>query len=101
MSWLLNLAPATTARWSTATPWSSWRLPTPWAESESLIAEARSRRQSAFVSAVRHHGQIMDELFFDQYDTQVGVVGVLAGPAGLRATGWPWTRVAHRSSRMR
>ena len=30
----------------------------------------------------------MDELFFDQYDTQVGVVGVLAGPAGLRRTGW-------------
>ena len=26
--------------------------------------------------------------FFDQYDTQVGVIGVLAGPAGLRATGW-------------
>jgi methylated-DNA-[protein]-cysteine S-methyltransferase len=37
---------------------------------------------------MRHHGQIMDELFFDQYDTQVGVVGVLAGPAGLRRTGW-------------
>ena len=30
----------------------------------------------------------MDQLFFDQYDTQVGVIGVLAGPAGLRATGW-------------
>lgn len=27
-------------------------------------------------------------LFFDQYDSQVGVIGVLAGPAGLRATGW-------------
>jgi methylated-DNA-[protein]-cysteine S-methyltransferase len=27
-------------------------------------------------------------LFFDQYDTQVGVVGVLAGPAGVRRTGW-------------
>jgi methylated-DNA-[protein]-cysteine S-methyltransferase len=40
------------------------------------------------VTGVRHHGQIMSELFFDQYDTQVGVIGVLAGPAGLRATGW-------------
>ena len=28
------------------------------------------------------------ELYFDQYDTQVGVVGVLAGPQGVRATGW-------------
>ena len=28
------------------------------------------------------------DLFFDQYDTQVGVVGVLAGPRGVRATGW-------------
>ena len=27
-------------------------------------------------------------LFFDQYDTQVGVVGVLGGPAGIRTTGW-------------
>jgi methylated-DNA-[protein]-cysteine S-methyltransferase len=27
-------------------------------------------------------------LYFDQYDTQVGVVGVLGGPAGIRATGW-------------
>lgn len=27
-------------------------------------------------------------LFFDQYDSQVGVVGVLAGPAGLRGLGW-------------
>lgn len=27
-------------------------------------------------------------LFFDQYDSQVGVIGVLAGPAGVRATGW-------------
>ncbi len=27
-------------------------------------------------------------LFFDQYDTQVGVVGVLGGPAGIRRTGW-------------
>ena len=29
-----------------------------------------------------------ETLFFDQYDTQVGVVGVLAGPAGVRRTGW-------------
>ena len=28
------------------------------------------------------------KVFFDQYDSQVGVVGVLAGPAGLKATGW-------------
>ena len=27
-------------------------------------------------------------LFFDQYDSQVGVLGVLAGPAGLRGLGW-------------
>ena len=27
-------------------------------------------------------------VWFDQYDTQVGVVGVLGGPAGIRATGW-------------
>ena len=30
----------------------------------------------------------MSRLFFDQYDTQVGVVGVLGGPAGIRRTGW-------------
>ena len=30
----------------------------------------------------------MSALFFDQYDTQVGVVGLLAGPAGLRRLGW-------------
>ena len=30
-------------------------------------------------------------LFFDQYDSQVGVVGVLAGPAGLRGLGWGLT----------
>ena len=34
-------------------------------------------------------------LFFDQYDSQVGVIGVLAGPAGLRATGW---RLAARNA---
>jgi|SRR5215211_5235201 len=28
------------------------------------------------------------QLFFDRYDSQVGVLGILAGPAGLRATGW-------------
>src|SRR5215213_2235026 len=88
MSWLLNSAPATTARWSTGTPWSSWRLPTSSAEPEAPIAEFRSRHQGAFVGAVRHHDQIMDQLFFDQYDTQVGVIGVLAGPVGLRATAW-------------
>jgi methylated-DNA-[protein]-cysteine S-methyltransferase len=27
-------------------------------------------------------------LFFDQYDSQVGVIGVLGGPNGVRATGW-------------
>jgi methylated-DNA-[protein]-cysteine S-methyltransferase len=26
--------------------------------------------------------------YFDQYDSQVGVIGVLAGPRGLWATGW-------------
>jgi methylated-DNA-[protein]-cysteine S-methyltransferase len=28
------------------------------------------------------------QVFFDQYDTPVGVVGVLAGPAGVRRVGW-------------
>jgi methylated-DNA-[protein]-cysteine S-methyltransferase len=27
-------------------------------------------------------------LFFDQFDSQVGVIGILAGPAGVRSTGW-------------
>ena len=27
------------------------------------------------------------DLFYDAYDTQVGVVGILAGPAGLRRLG--------------
>ncbi len=27
-------------------------------------------------------------LFYDAYDTQVGVVGLLAGPGGLRRLGW-------------
>ena len=27
-------------------------------------------------------------LFFDQYDSQVGVIGVLGGPQGVRASGW-------------
>jgi methylated-DNA-[protein]-cysteine S-methyltransferase len=41
------------------------------------------------VCGLRHDGRIMDrQLFFDQYDSQVGVFGILAGPAGLRATGW-------------
>ncbi|SEQ07732.1 methylated-DNA--[protein]-cysteine S-methyltransferase [Microlunatus flavus] len=30
----------------------------------------------------------MNPLFHDAYDTQVGVVGILAGPAGLRRLGW-------------
>jgi methylated-DNA-[protein]-cysteine S-methyltransferase len=30
----------------------------------------------------------MSDLFFDQYATQVGVIGVLGGPAGIRRTGW-------------
>jgi methylated-DNA-[protein]-cysteine S-methyltransferase len=45
--------------------------------------------QAFSVGAMRHDGQIMEEqLYFDQYDTQVGIVGVLAGPAGVRAIGW-------------
>ena len=28
------------------------------------------------------------ELYFDQYDSQVGVIGVLAGPRGVRSIGW-------------
>ena len=31
---------------------------------------------------------IMTMLFFDQFDSQVGVIGVLAGPAGVREVGW-------------
>ena len=31
---------------------------------------------------------IMTELFFDQFDSQVGVIGILAGPAGVREVGW-------------
>ena len=30
----------------------------------------------------------MARLFYDSYDTQVGEVGLLAGPAGLRRLGW-------------
>jgi methylated-DNA-[protein]-cysteine S-methyltransferase len=28
------------------------------------------------------------EQFFDQYDTQVGVIGVVGGPKGIRSMGW-------------
>src|SRR6185436_16854851 len=31
---------------------------------------------------------IMSALFFDQFDSQVGVIGILAGPAGVREIGW-------------
>ena len=30
----------------------------------------------------------MTILFFDQFDSQVGVIGILAGPAGVREVGW-------------
>ena len=30
----------------------------------------------------------MTTLFFDQFDSQVGVIGILAGPAGVREVGW-------------
>ncbi|MFP5283295.1 MAG: methylated-DNA--[protein]-cysteine S-methyltransferase [Actinomycetes bacterium] len=30
----------------------------------------------------------MSAIFFDQYDSQVGVIGILAGPAGVRQLGW-------------
>ncbi len=33
-------------------------------------------------------GTMAEQLYFDQYDSQVGVIGVLAGPAGLRTAGW-------------
>ncbi len=36
----------------------------------------------------RHYTANGATLYFDQYDTQVGVVGVLAGPAGVRRVGW-------------
>ena len=31
---------------------------------------------------------IMTTIYFDQFDSQVGVIGVLAGPAGVREVGW-------------
>ena len=37
----------------------------------------------------------MTGLFYDAYDSQVGVIGVLAGPAGVRRLGWG---VAHRGA---
>src|SRR5687768_18036321 len=33
-------------------------------------------------------GFTMTMLFFDQFDSQVGVIGILAGPAGVREVGW-------------
>jgi methylated-DNA-[protein]-cysteine S-methyltransferase len=30
----------------------------------------------------------VEGLYFDQFDSQVGVIGILAGPAGVRRTGW-------------
>lgn len=30
----------------------------------------------------------MAQLFFDQFDSQVGVIGILAGPDGVREIGW-------------
>ena len=30
----------------------------------------------------------VQQLFFDQFDSQVGVIGILAGPAGVRGIGW-------------
>ncbi len=32
--------------------------------------------------------EAMAQLFFDQFDSQVGVIGILAGPAGVRSVGW-------------
>jgi methylated-DNA-[protein]-cysteine S-methyltransferase len=31
---------------------------------------------------------IMTTIYFDQFDSQVGVIGVLAGPVGVREVGW-------------
>ena len=31
---------------------------------------------------------VMTKLYFDQFDSQVGLIGVLAGPAGVREVGW-------------
>ena len=39
--------------------------------------------------------------WFDQYDTQVGVVGVLGGPAGIRAPAGGWPSAMPRPSRTR
>jgi methylated-DNA-[protein]-cysteine S-methyltransferase len=33
-------------------------------------------------------GQQTAPLFFDQFDSPVGVIGILAGPAGVRSVGW-------------
>lgn len=32
--------------------------------------------------------ELFSGLFYDQYDSQVGVIGVLGGPAGIRGVGW-------------
>ena len=33
-------------------------------------------------------GTPTSRLYFDQFDSQVGIIGVLAGPAGVRSVGW-------------
>ena len=55
--------------------------------------ERRDRRPGSWSDhrtgdAMTSQPEAPETLFFDQYDTQVGVVGVLAGPAGVRRTGW-------------
>src|SRR4029450_12544387 len=72
-----NWVPATTVRSYIATPSLSLRAPT-----------AQPERVSEDLSeCCGTMDCIMSELFFDQFDSQVGVIGVLAGPAGVREGG--------------
>ena len=45
-----------------------------------------SRQRRA--GAERPPAAAASRVFFDQFDSQVGVIGVLGGPAGIRCTGW-------------
>ena len=52
------------------------------------VTAGRISDHCGIVSGTRHDSQIMTTLFFDQFDSQVGVIGILAGPAGVREVGW-------------
>ena len=89
-----ELVPGTTARSCIATRSSSSRAPRQSLNrAEAHAAGVGSRRipsamRKQHKERVRHDGGHHDELFFDQFDSQVGVIGILAGPAGVREVGW-------------